>query len=99
MMKRLQGRSLAHVGCLTGVTAGLTVGIILGGVLAAVFNVSLNMVLLAWLGLTIGLGIMGWVIGERLSTPFPSFKELARRSDADEVTPPEPPASEPVKEA
>jgi len=69
MMKRLQGRSLAHPGCLVGVTTGLTIGIILAGILA-VQNVSLNTVLLIWLGLTLLLGVVGWVVGDRLTSRF-----------------------------
>lgn len=70
MMKRLQGRSLAHPGCLIGVTVGLTIGIVLAGVLASVFGVALNTVLLIWLGLTIGLGAIGWIIGSSLTSRF-----------------------------
>jgi hypothetical protein len=70
MKKQFEGRSLAHPGCLIGITTGLIVGIILAGVLASVFNVALNMVLLVWLFLTIGLGLLGWMIGERLSMKF-----------------------------
>jgi len=75
MMKRLRGRSLVHPGCLIGVTAGLTLGIIMAGVMAASFNVALNMVLLTWLGMTLGLGALGWVIGARLSSKFPALEE------------------------
>jgi uncharacterized membrane protein HdeD (DUF308 family) len=69
MMKRLQGRNLAHPGCLVGITSGLTLGIILGVILAAA-NVALNTVLLIWLGLTLVLGAIGWVIGDRLTARF-----------------------------
>jgi hypothetical protein len=70
MMKQLRGRNLAHPGCLIGVTIGLIVGIILAGVLAASFNVAFNTVLWIWLGLTIGLGAVGWIIGAWLSAKF-----------------------------
>lgn len=76
MMKRLRGRNLAHPGCLIGVTAGLSLGIILAGVLA-LHNVSLNSVLLIWLGLTVGLGAIGWIAGDRLTTRFPAVEEAA----------------------
>jgi hypothetical protein len=66
MMKRLEGRNLRHPGCLVGITTGLTLGIILAGILA-VNNVSLNTVLLIWLGLTLFLGALGWIIGARLT--------------------------------
>ena len=75
MMKRLRGRNLAHPGCLVGITAGLTLGIVLSGVLAAIFSVALNTVLLIWLGLTLGLGALGWIIGDRLSSRFPALEE------------------------
>ncbi|MDQ6661100.1 MAG: hypothetical protein M3Z24_09055 [Chloroflexota bacterium] len=70
MMKRLEGRSLAHPGCMMGIVAGLIIGIVLGGVLASAYNVTLGTILWIWLGLTIGLAIIGWIIGERLSTRF-----------------------------
>jgi hypothetical protein len=67
MMKRLHGRNLAHPGCLVGITLGVTVGIILAGILA-VNNVALNTVLLIWLGLTLLLGALGWIIGDRMTS-------------------------------
>ncbi len=76
MMKRLQGRSLAHPGCLVGVTLGLALGIILAAVLA-LHNVSLNTVLLIWLVLTVGLGAIGWVVGTRLTSRLPAIEEAA----------------------
>lgn len=75
MINKLRGRNLAHPGCLVGVTAGLTLGIVLAGVLASVFAVALNTVLFIWLGLTLGLGAIGWIIGDRLSSRFPALKE------------------------
>jgi hypothetical protein len=75
MMKKLRGRNLAHPGCLIGITAGLTIGIVLAEILAAVFNVALNIVLLTWLVLTVGLGAIGWIIGDRLSSKFPALDE------------------------
>ncbi len=75
MMKSLRGRSLKHPGCLIGVTLGLTVGIILAGILASVFFVPLNTILWLWLVLTLGLGALGWIIGDRLSSRFPALEE------------------------
>jgi hypothetical protein len=75
MMKQFRGRSLAHPGCLVGVTVGLTLGIMLAGVLAAVFGVPLNTDMLIWFGLTIGLGTIGWIIGDRLSSRFPALED------------------------
>lgn len=76
MMKRLRGHNLAHPGCLIGVTAGLTLGIILAAILA-LHNVTLNAVLLIWLGLTVGLGAIGWIIGTRLTSRFPALEEAS----------------------
>lgn len=75
MMKKLRGRNLAHPGCLVGITAGLTLGILLAGILAVFFNVALNTDLLIWLGLTIGLGAIGWIIGTRLTSRFPALED------------------------
>lgn len=76
MMKRLRGRNLAHPGCLIGITTGLTLGIILAAILA-VKNVALNTDLLIWLGLTLGLGAIGWIAGTRLTSRFPAVDESA----------------------
>ncbi len=76
-MKRLRGRNLGHPGCLVGITTGLTLGIVIAGILAVVFNVAVNTDLLIWLGLTIGLGAIGWIIGDRLSSRFPAIEETS----------------------
>src|SRR5712691_11685557 len=81
MMKHFRGRSLAHPGCVIGITAGLTLGIILAGILAAQFNVALTFVLLTWLGLTLGLGAAGWLIGDRLSSKFPTLEEEGAQAE------------------
>lgn len=82
MMKRLRGRNLAHPGCLIGITVGLSLGIVLAGVLAAVFYVALNTVLLVWLGLTLGLGVIGWIIGDRLTGRFAAGAQEAEQTEA-----------------
>ena len=76
MMKKLRGRNLSHPGCLVGITIGLVLGIVLAGILA-MFNIALNVDLLIWLGLTLGLGAIGWVIGDRLTSRFPALEEQA----------------------
>jgi Na+/H+ antiporter NhaA len=75
MMKQLRGRNLAHPGCLIGVTIGLTLGIVLASVLATAFNVALNTDLIIWLALTVVLGGIGWIIGNRLTSRFPALDE------------------------
>ena len=74
MFKKLRGRNLGHPGCLVGITTGLTLGIVLAGVLAS-YNVALNTDLLIWFGLTAGLGALGWIVGDRLSSRFPALEE------------------------
>lgn len=86
MMKQLRGRNLAHPGCLIGVITGLTVGIVLAGVMAAVFSVAFNIDALVWLGLTVVLGSIGWIVGAALTTKFATADLNAREdssSDAD----------------
>jgi hypothetical protein len=75
MMKRLRGRNLKHPGCLIGVTTGLIFGIVLAGLLAYYAGMAYNVVVLLWLGLTLGLGVLGWVIGDRLTAKFPPLEE------------------------
>jgi hypothetical protein len=74
MMKKLRGRNLSHPGCLIGVTVGLTLGIVLAAVLASL-NVALYTDLFIWLALTLGLGAVGWIIGDRLSSHFPALDD------------------------
>ena len=88
MMNNLRGRNLAHPGCFVGTIIGLTLGIILAGILANVYNVALNTILLTWFGLTVGLGIIGWILGNRLTSRFPPLEEEPQSSDI----PPFPPA-------
>jgi hypothetical protein len=75
MMKKLRGRNLAHPGCLIGITLGLTLGIVIAGVLAASLNMPLNTVLLIWLAFTMVLAVLGWIIGDRLSSRFPAIEQ------------------------
>lgn len=81
MMNKLRGRNLAHPGCLVGTTTGLTIGMILAGILASAFNVALNTDLLVWFGLTIVSGVIGWIVGDRLSSRFPALEEEPASSD------------------
>jgi hypothetical protein len=82
MMKSMRGRNLAHPGCLIGLTVGLTLGIILAGILA-VANVSFNLDLLVWLGLTVGLALIGWVAGSALSSRFPALPEASTETQSE----------------
>jgi hypothetical protein len=80
MMKKLRGRNLAHPGCLVGITAGLILGIVLAAILASL-NVAINTDLLIWLGLTVGLGAVGWIVGDRLTSRFPALDDQASAGD------------------
>jgi hypothetical protein len=82
MMKKLRGRNLAHPGCLIGITAGLILGIVLAGIMALFFDVGLTVLLLIWFGLTLGLGAVGWIIGDRLSSRFPVLEEETTSTEA-----------------
>jgi hypothetical protein len=84
MMNKLRGRSLAHPGCLIGITVGLILGIVLAGLLALA-NVPFNADLLVWLGLTVGLGAIGWIIGSALTSRFPALEE--QETDSNPATP------------
>lgn len=75
-MKKLRGRNLAHPGCFIGVTVGLILGIVLAAILASL-NVALNTDLFIWLGLTFVLGVIGWIIGDRLTSRFPALDDQA----------------------
>nr|HET6905192.1 hypothetical protein [Ktedonobacteraceae bacterium] len=75
MLNKLRGRNLAHPGCLVGTTAGLIIGIILAGIMANVYNVAFNTVLFTWLGITVVLAALGWIIGDRLSARFPALDD------------------------
>lgn len=74
MINKLRGHNLAHPGCLVGVTTGLTIGIILAGVMAVAYNVALNVDAFTWLGLTVVLGAIGWIIGHRLTPRFAALE-------------------------
>ncbi len=82
MLNRLRGRNLAHPGCLIGTTTGFILGIMLAGILAGVYNVAFNTVLITWLGITVVLAVLGWIIGDRLSARFPALEEESSDSQA-----------------
>lgn len=87
MMKQFRGRNLKHPGCLIGITVGMIVGIVLGGVLAAVYNVPMYTDMLVWFGIMLGLGVIGWIIGDRLSSRFPALEEDTVEPASSDVPP------------
>jgi len=60
----------------------------IAGILASVYNVALNTDLLVWLGLTVGLGAIGWIVGDRLSSRFPALEETSPDSASTTPTTP-----------
>ena len=79
-MKKLRGRNLSHPGCLIGITVGLTLGIVLAAILATL-TVSLTTDLLVWFSLTIVLGAIGWIVGNRLTSRFPALEEQTTKKE------------------
>jgi hypothetical protein len=70
MLEQLRGRNLAHVGCTLGLLAGLVVGLILAVVIVQLVQTAAaaNWAAFVWLGLTFALGILGYVVGGRVSS-------------------------------
>jgi hypothetical protein len=69
MINLLRGRNLAHVGCTVGLALGLLLGMLAGiFIIALVHTVdAANWAALVWLGLTFALGLVGFVVGGRVS--------------------------------
>jgi|GEM_PF-857144 uncharacterized protein YacL len=69
MLNQLRGRNLAHVGCTIGLVLGLLIGMIVGFVITLIVRTAaaLDWATFAWIGLTLGLGALGYVFGDRFS--------------------------------
>lgn len=76
MREQLQGRNLAHVGCLIGLILGLSGGIALAGVLVS-HNVAATLALLVWVGLTVVLGGIGFFAGSAVSDKPPRPSDVS----------------------
>ncbi len=65
MLDQLRGRNLSHVGCTIGLVAGLVVGMIAGIIIISLFHSSsaADWAALAWIGLTLALGVLGFIAG------------------------------------
>lgn len=70
MREQLQGRNLAHVGCLIGLILGLSGGIMLAWELI-LHNVATTLALIIWVGLTVVLGTIGFFTGTAVSDKGP----------------------------
>jgi hypothetical protein len=69
MLDQLRGRNLAHVGCTLGLLIGLVLGLVAAtAILALVASTSaVGWAVVVWIGATVGLGALGYVIGGRSS--------------------------------
>jgi ABC-type uncharacterized transport system YnjBCD permease subunit len=69
MMNQLRGRNLAHVGCTVGLVLGLLLGMIAGILIISLVHAvdAANWAALVWIGLTFVLGLVGFVVGGRVS--------------------------------
>jgi hypothetical protein len=61
MFHYFKGRRLTHLGCALGVSLGLTIGLIIGAVLS--LSHPLSVAVWAMVGVTVAVGIGGWVLG------------------------------------
>ena len=70
---QLQGRNLAHIGCMVGMVTGLSGGLVLAFVLI-LHNVASFIALGLWAILTVGLAALGYIVGNaRSSAPPPKI--------------------------
>lgn len=69
MLDQLRGRNLAHVGCTIGLVSGLLFGLIAALIVIQVMQnlTAVNVATIVWIGATILLGGLGYVIGGRVS--------------------------------
>jgi uncharacterized protein YacL len=69
MLDQLRGRNLAHVGCTIGLVAGMLLGLIAALIVIQVMqNLSaVNVATVLWIGATVALGALGYVVGGRVS--------------------------------
>jgi hypothetical protein len=69
MLDELRGRNLAHVGCTLGLTLGFILGLIVAFGVLVILNSSsgANWATLAFFITVFGLGVLGYVTGDRVS--------------------------------
>jgi hypothetical protein len=69
MLNQLRGRNLAHVGCTVGLLLGLLRGMIAGIIVISVVRTAAaaDWAAMAWIGLTIVMGALGFVAGGSIS--------------------------------
>ena len=69
MLNQLRGRNLAHVGCTVGLLLGLLLGMIAGIIVISVVRTAAaaDWAALVWIGLTLVMGVLGFLAGGRIS--------------------------------
>jgi len=69
MLDQLRGRNLAHVGCTIGLVLGLLLGMIVGIIVVSLVRTAAaaDWAAFAWLGLTMIMGGIGFILGGRVS--------------------------------
>ena len=69
MIDQLRGRNLAHVGCTIGLVLGLLVGMIAGILIISLVHAAAaaDWAAFVWIGLTFALGLLGFVVGGKVS--------------------------------
>jgi hypothetical protein len=67
VLRKLQGRNLAHLGCLIGLIVGLGGGLVLATILLLVVGLDGTVAAFIWLGISFVLGAAGWITGSTLS--------------------------------
>lgn len=79
MINELRGRNLAHVGCTLGLVAGLIVGLGAAAIILVALNsdTGVNWATVAFFAITFGLGVLGYIVGGRVS------RRLWRRDTVD----------------
>ena len=65
MVHYFKGRNLTHLGCALGVCIGLLAGLIAGAIISR--SASLSVAIWGMLGATVGVGLVGWVVGALVS--------------------------------
>ncbi len=69
MLRALRGRNVSHVGCALGLVLGLILGLFaaVGVIQFVVSSASVTLAVVALIVVTLGLGILGFVVGWLLS--------------------------------
>ena len=69
MLEQLRGRNLAHVGCTIGLVLGLVLGMFAAILIITLYQAAAatNWATFAFFAFTAGLGVLGYILGSRLT--------------------------------